>query len=159
MSLLIRPAERKDTPLILEFIQKLAVYERLSHECVATEELLEQHLFGDDQVAGVVIGYEGEVPVGFALYFHSFSTFLARPGIYLEDLFVLEEKRGKGYGKALLKYLASMAVEKGCGRLEWAVLDWNKPSIDFYDSLGARPMNEWITYRLEGNSLDSLAGR
>jgi GNAT superfamily N-acetyltransferase len=123
---------------------------------VATGELLEQYLFGDDQVAGAVIAYEGEVPVGFALYFFSFSTFLARPGISLEDLFVLEEKRGKGYGKALLKYLASMAVEKECGRLEWAVLDWNKPSIDFYDSLGARPMNEWITYRLEGDSLDSF---
>ena len=157
MSVEIRPAERKDVPLVLDFIKNLAVYERLSEECVATEELLERYLFGEEKVAGSLLAYEDGSPVGFALYFFSFSTFLAKPGIYLEDLFVLKEKRGRGYGKALLKYLAALAVEKDYGRLEWAVLDWNKLSIDFYDSLGARSMNEWITYRLEGESLESVA--
>lgn len=153
----IRRAERGDVPLVLDFIKKLADYERLSHEVVATEEALEKHLFGEGKVAEVVIGYSQGVPVGFALYFYNFSTFLAKPGIYLEDLFVLEEQRGKGFGKALLAYLARLAVEKDCGRLEWAVLDWNEPSIEFYKSLGARLMNEWIVNRLSGETLLKLA--
>jgi len=153
----IRLAEKEDVPLILDFIKKLADYERLSHEVVATEADLELHLFGEERVAEVLIGYEGELPVGFALFFRNFSTFLGKPGIYLEDLFVLEEQRGKGYGKKLLASLAHLAVERACGRLEWAVLDWNEPSIDFYKSLGARMMNEWIVNRLSGQSLLDLA--
>jgi len=153
----IRKAERGDVSLVLDFIKKLADYERLSHEVVATEEALEKYLFGEEKVAEVVIGYHKDVPVGFALYFYNFSTFLAKPGIYLEDLFVLEEHRGKGYGKALLAYLAKLAIEKDCGRLEWAVLDWNEPSIEFYKSLGARLMNEWIVSRLTGETLLKLA--
>ena len=153
----IRKATREDVPLVLDFIRKLAVYEKLSHEVVATEEMLDKHLFGEEKVAEVVIGYDFGVPVGFALYFFNFSTFLARPGIYLEDLYVLEEHRGKGFGKALLTCLARLAVEKGCGRLEWAVLDWNEPSIEFYKSLGAKLMNEWIVHRVSGDELKELA--
>jgi GNAT superfamily N-acetyltransferase len=154
---LIRHAERQDVPVVLEFIRKLAEYEKLTHEVVATEEKLEKYLFGNEKAAEVVIGYYQGIPVGFALYFFNFSTFLARPGIYLEDLYVLAEYRGRGFGKALLAYLARVAVERDCGRLEWAVLDWNKPSIDFYKSLGARFMNEWIVNRLTGESLKALA--
>lgn len=153
----IRVAEKNDVPLILEFIRKLADYERLSHEVVATEQDLERYLFGRDRVAEVILGFEGEVPVGFALFFPNFSTFLGKPGIYLEDLFVLEEHRGKGYGKSLLTYLARLAVERNCGRLEWAVLDWNEPSIEFYKSLGASLLNEWIVNRVTGESLAKLA--
>lgn len=153
----IRRAEREDVPLVLDFINKLADYERLSHEVVATEGELEKYLFGEEKVAEVVIGYYHDVPVGFALYFYNFSTFLAKPGIYLEDLFVLEEQRGKGFGKALLAYLAKLAVEKDCGRLEWAVLDWNEPSIEFYKSLGAKMMDEWIVNRLTGDTLLKLS--
>ena len=153
----IQKAEPGDAPLILDFIKKLADYEKLSHEVVATEENLERYLFGPEQVAEVVIGYYHERPVGFALYFYNFSTFLAKPGIYLEDLYVLEEYRGKGFGKSLLCYLAYLAVEKGCGRLEWAVLDWNEPSIQFYKSLGAEPMDEWIVNRATGESLRKMA--
>jgi GNAT superfamily N-acetyltransferase len=154
---IIRRAERKDLPLVLDFIKKLAEYERLSHEVVATEEKLEKFLFGEEKVAEVVIGYEGDLPVGFALYFYNFSTFLAKPGIYLEDLYVLEEHRGKSFGKALLTYLARLAVEKDCGRLEWAVLDWNEPSIEFYKSLGANIMEEWLVNRLTGDALLKLS--
>ena len=154
---IIRRAERKDVPLVLDFIKKLAEYERLSHEVVATEEQLEKFLFGEEKVAEVVIGYEGDLPVGFALYFYNFSTFLAKPGIYLEDLYVLEEHRGKSFGKALLTYLARLAVEKDCGRLEWAVLDWNEPSIKFYKSLGANVMEEWLVNRLTGDALLKLS--
>lgn len=153
----IRKAEREDVPLIHDFIYKLAQYEKLVHEMVATLENLERYLFGDEKAAEVVIGYYRGVPVGFALYFYSFSTFLAKPGIYLEDLFVLEEYRGMGFGKTLLAYLARVAVEKGCGRLEWAVLDWNEPSIQFYKSLGAISMDEWITNRVTGDELIRLA--
>jgi GNAT superfamily N-acetyltransferase len=153
----IRNAERKDVPLILDFIRKLGDYERLSHEVVAREEDLEQYLFGDQPVAEVLIGYEGDLPVGFALFFHNFSTFLGKPGIYLEDLFVLESHRNKGYGKKFLARLAALAVERDCGRLEWAVLDWNEPSIQFYKSLGARLMNEWIINRLTGEDLLKLS--
>ena len=153
----IRKAGKKDVPVILDFIRRLGEYERLSHEVVATEEDLERHLFGKEKVAEVLIAYEGMVPVGFALYFRNFSTFLGRPGIYLEDLFVLEEHRGKGCGKKLLSSLAALAVENNYGRLEWAVLDWNEPSINFYKSLGARLMDEWIVNRITGEKLQKLA--
>lgn len=156
---IIRKAKKEDVPLILDFIEKLAEYERLSHEVVATEADLERYLFGDEKVAEVLIGYEGELPVGFALFFHSFSTFLGKPGIYLEDLFVLKTHRGKGYGTKLLASLAALAMERNCGRLEWAVLDWNEPSMEFYKSLGARMMNEWIMNRMTGESLVKLASR
>ena len=151
-------ATRADVPQILRFIRCLASYEHLENEVVATEELLEEWLF-DREKAEVLIVREGETPVGFALFFHNFSTFLGRAGIYLEDLFVLEEYRGRGYGKALLRRLAQITVERGCGRLEWCCLDWNKPSIDFYLSLGARQMNEWTTYRLSGDSLNALVDK
>ena len=153
----IKPATIEDVPLILSFIKKLAIYERLEHEAVATEEILRETLFGERRYAEVMIGYYQNKPVCFALFFHSFSTFLGRPGIYLEDLFVDEEQRGKGFGKALLVYLAQLAVERNCGRLEWAVLNWNEPAISFYQSLGARPMDEWTVYRLTGETLTALA--
>jgi len=153
----IRKAAREDVPLVLDFIRRLAEYEKLTHEVVATREKLEKYLFGEEKVAEVVIGYYGEVPVGFALYFFNFSTFLARPGIYLEDLFVLEEYRGMGFGKVLLAYLANLVRQKDYGRLEWAVLDWNEPSIDFYKSLGAKTMDDWIINRLTGEELVALA--
>jgi GNAT superfamily N-acetyltransferase len=153
----LRLAEIQDVPLILDFIRKLADYERLAHEVVATEEDLEKYIFGPQKVAEVILAYEGDKPVGFALFFHNFSTFLGKPGIYLEDLFVSEQYRGKGYGKALLTYLATLAVERECGRLEWAVLDWNESSIEFYKSLGARMLNEWIVNRVSGESLLKLA--
>ena len=155
----IKQAEREDTPLVLDFIKQLAEYERLSHMVVATEGRLEKYLFGKDRIAEVIIGYDQGKPVGFALYFYNFSTFLCRPGIYLEDIFVMEEFRGKGFGKAMLTYLAKLAVEKDCGRLEWAVLDWNEPSIEFYKSLGAQMLDEWIINRVSGDSLHKLAAR
>jgi len=155
----IRKAEKTDIPLVLVFIKKLAEYERLLHEVAATEDDLERYLFGREKVAEVLIGYEGEQPVGFALFFHNFSTFLGKPGIYLEDLFVLEEHRGKGYGTKLLARLAALALERNCGRLEWAVLDWNEPSIEFYKSLGTRMMDEWLINRLTGENLVKLANR
>ena len=156
---LIRKAEKEDVSIVLDFIKKLAEYEKLSHEVVATEKNLDKYLFGEEKVAEVVIGYYQEKPVAFALYIYNFSTFLAKPGIYLEDLFVLEEYRGKGFGKVLLTYLAKIATEKNCGRLEWAVLDWNEPSIEFYKSLGARFMNEWIINRMTGEALVGLAAQ
>ena len=149
-------ATRADVPQILQFIRCLAAYERMENEVVATEALLEEWLF-DREKAEVLIARDGETPVGFALYFHNFSTFLGRAGIYLEDLYVKEEYRGKGYGKGLLKALASIAVDRGCGRLEWSCLDWNRPSIDFYLSLGAEPMDEWTVYRVTGDTLRALA--
>ena len=151
-----RFAKRSDIPLILNFIRGLAEYEKMSDEVVADEKTLEEWIF-DKQKAEVNIALEGEKAVGFALFFHNFSTFLGRAGIYLEDLFVLPEYRGKGYGKALLKKLAAIAVERGCGRLEWCCLDWNKPSIDFYLSLGAQPLSDWTTYRVTGKTLSELA--
>lgn len=150
-----RYAERKDTALILDFIKALAEYEMLSDEVVATPEILEHWLF-DKEKAEVVFALESGKEVGFALFFHNFSTFLGRAGIYLEDLFVLPEYRGKGYGKALLTNLAQIAVERGCGRLEWSCLDWNKPSIDFYLSMGAVPMSDWTVYRISGSRLQEL---
>lgn len=151
-----RKAVREDVPLILKFIRALAVYEKMEDRVVGDEKLLESELFVR-QKAEVIFALEGEKEVGFALFFHNFSTFLGRSGLYLEDLFVLPEYRGKGYGKAILKKLASIAVERGCGRLEWSCLDWNKPSIDFYLSLGAAPMSDWTVYRLTGDTLGKLA--
>lgn len=150
-----RYAERKDAGLILEFIRGLAEYEKMADEVVATRELLEEWLF-DKQKAEVIFALEGEKEVGFALFFHNFSTFLGRAGIYLEDLFVKPEYRGKGYGKGLLTQLGRIAVERGCGRLEWWCLDWNQPSIDFYRSMGAEPMSEWTTYRIAGETLQNM---
>lgn len=151
-----RFATRDDCALILSFIRELAAYEKMHDEVVATEELLEEWLF-DKQKAEVVFALEDDREVGFALFFHNFSTFLGRAGIYLEDLYVLPEHRGKGYGKGLLKKLAQIAVERGCGRLEWWCLDWNRPSIDFYLALGAEPMSDWTTYRITGDTLIELA--
>lgn len=145
-----------DTKLILDFIKQLAKYEKLENEVIATEELLKEWIFEKGK-AEVIFALEGEKEVGFALFFHNFSTFLGRSGIYLEDLFVLPEFRNKGYGKGLLKILAKITVERGCGRLEWCCLDWNKPSIDFYRSLGAVPMDEWTIYRLTGDILQNLS--
>lgn len=153
----IRFATEADTPVILGFIRALAYYEKLTHACVADETLLRANLFGPKPFAEVLLIEEAGTATGFALFFHNFSTFLGKPGIYLEDLFVDPAQRGKGHGKALLKRLAALAVERGCGRLEWSVLDWNKPSIEFYLSLGAAPMDEWTIYRLEGKALGDLA--
>ncbi|MBA4228443.1 MAG: N-acetyltransferase [Hyphomonas sp.] len=155
----IRFAQAADTPVILGFIRALAVYEKLEADCVATEESLRASLFGPRPYAEVLLIEEGGKAHGFALFFHNYSTFLARPGIYLEDLFVDPAARGKGYGKALLAKLAEIAVERGCGRLEWSVLDWNRPAIDFYLSLGARPMDEWTVYRVDGAALGALAAQ
>ncbi|MGA2881379.1 MAG: GNAT family N-acetyltransferase [Bryobacteraceae bacterium] len=155
----IAPATENDLALILSFIRKLAEYEKLSHMVVATEENIREHVFGANPVAEVLLAYWDQEPVGFALYFRNFSTFLGQAGIYLEDLFVEPEQRGRGIGKALLIRLAKIAVERGYGRLEWAVLDWNTPSIDFYRSLGAVPLDDWAVYRLTGNALARLAGK
>ena len=148
----IRFAVREDVPLILDFIKRLADYEHLLDEVIATEEILELWIF-DKKKAEVIIAEEDGEPVGFALFFHNFSTFLGRAGVYLEDLFVIPEKRGKGYGKALLQKLAQIAVDRGCGRLEWWCLDWNESSIDFYKKLGAVSIDEWTVYRIAGNRL------
>ena len=153
---MFRFAEEDDVSLILYFIKELAKYEEMLDEVVANEEILKEWIF-DKKKAEVVFALEDGVEVGFALFFHNFSTFLGRSGIYLEDLYVKPEFRGKGYGKALLKKLAQIAVERGCGRLEWWCLDWNKPSIDFYLSLGAEPMKDWTVYRITGNTLTQLA--
>ena len=151
-----RKAERADTGLILQFIRDLAEYEKMLDEVVADEATLETWLF-DKQKAEVIFAVAEGTEIGFALFFHNFSTFLGRAGIYLEDLFVKPEYRGRGYGKSILKKLASIAVERGCGRLEWWCLDWNKPSIDFYLSLGAEPMSDWTVYRIAGDTLKELA--
>lgn len=151
-----RYANENDTALILQFIKDLAKYENMSADVVATEELLREWIF-EKKKAEVIFALEDGVEAGFALFFHNFSTFLGRAGIYLEDLFVKPEYRSKGYGKGLLKKLAQIAKERGCGRLEWCCLDWNKPSIDFYLSLGAKPMDEWTAYRIAGETLDKLA--
>ena len=150
-----RFATKQDCSLILDFIKQLAEYEEMLDEVVATEELLNEWLF-DKKVAEVIFVLEDDVEVGFALFFHNFSTFLGRGRIYLEDLFVKPQYRGKGYGKGLIKKLAQIAVERGCGRLEWWCLDWNKPSIDFYLSLGAEPMDDWTVYRISGDVLQNL---
>lgn len=151
-----RYAERKDTKLILQFIKELANYEKMLDEVVADENTLEEWIF-DKQKAEVIFALKNGIEVGFALFFHNFSTFLGRAGIYLEDLYVRPEHRGEGYGKGLLKKLARIAVERGRGRLEWWCLDWNKSSIDFYLSLGAKPMEDWTVYRITGNTLNNMA--
>ncbi len=154
--LTFRDAERKDAPLILQFVRELAEYEKMSDEVVADENAFAYWIF-DRQKAEVIFALEDGKEVGFALFFHNFSTFVGRAGIYLEDVFVRPEYRGKGYGKALLKKVAAIAKQRGCGRMEWACLNWNKPSIDFYLSLGAEPMSEWTVYRVAGMTLDQLA--
>ena len=157
MDLTFRYAEEKDTALILAFIKKLAEYENLLDQVTATEAVLKEWLFKKKK-AEVIFAVADETEVGFALYFYNFSTFLGKAGLYLEDLFVDPEYRGKGYGKAILKELARIAVERGCGRLEWWCLDWNQPSIDFYLSLGAEAMDDWTVYRISGDTLKQLAG-
>jgi GNAT superfamily N-acetyltransferase len=153
----ISPAEQKDIPLVLMFIRKLAEYERLLDKVVADEDALRQTLFGPRPAAEVVLAYLGEEPAGFAVFFQTFSTFLARAGIYLEDLFVEPAHRGKGVGTALLNYLANLTKQRGCARLSWAVLDWNQPAIKFYRNLGAVPLNDWTIYELSGAALERLA--
>lgn len=152
----IRQATEQDVPQILAFIRGLAEYEKMADQVVATEAGLREALFARRE-AEVLFAEVGGAPVGFALYFHNFSTFLGRKGLYLEDLFVLPAYRGRGYGKALLQHLAEIAVARGCGRMDWWCLDWNRPSIDFYQSLGALPMSDWTTFRLEGDALRALA--
>lgn len=152
----IRPATRQDTSLILFFIKELAVYEKLLSEVVATEASLEHWIFNQEK-AEVIIAEENGKAVGFALYFHNFSTFRGRAGLYLEDIYIQPEHRKKGYGKALFQYLANLAISRGCGRFEWVCLDWNQPSINFYLSMGAVPMSDWTVYRLEGEKLSALA--
>ena len=153
----IRPARVEDVPVILQLIRDLATYERAPDEVVATEEQLVDVLFGERPAAEVLLAFEGKSPVGFAVYFYSFSTWLGRPGLYLEDLFVKPEKRGRGYGRALLVELAKIARDRGCGRMEWAVLNWNEPAIKFYQALGAKPMNEWTVFRLTRDEIARLA--
>src|SRR5438552_1158418 len=153
----IRPARVRDVPIILELIRDLATYERAPDEVVASEEQLVDVLFGERPVAEVLLAFEKESPVGFAVYFYNFSTWLARPGLYLEDLCVKPEKRGNGYGRALLVELAKIARDRGCGRMEWAVLDWNEPAIKFYRALGAKPMHEWTVFRLTREEIGKLA--
>ena len=155
--LTFRHAQEKDADKILFFIRALAKYEKMEDEVVATQQLLREWIF-EKKKAEVIFPMLDGKEIGFALFFHNFSTFLGRAGLYLEDLFILEEYRGRGYGKATLRELARIAVERGCGRLEWCCLDWNKPSIDFYRALGAQPMDEWTTYRLTGETLEKMAG-
>jgi len=153
----IRAGKTEDVPIILGLIHDLATYERAPDEVVATEDQLVDVLFSERPAAEVLLAFENESPVGFAVYFYSFSTWLGRPGLYLEDLFVKPEKRGKGYGRALLVELAKIARDRGCGRMEWAVLDWNEPAIKFYRALGARPMDEWTVFRLTREEIATLA--
>lgn len=154
----IREANEKDTLLILDFIKQLSIYEKLPNEVKATEEVLHNSLFIEKR-AKVIFAIEHGKEVGFALYFYNFSTFMGRPGLYLEDLFVLESHRGKGYGKMLLSYLANIAIKENCTRFEWIVLDWNTPSINFYKSFGALPLEDWTVFRLEGEKLQNLANK
>ncbi|MEN8223006.1 MAG: GNAT family N-acetyltransferase [Acidobacteriota bacterium] len=152
----IRSAKKNDVKVILDFIKDLAEYEKLSNEVTASEDMLNKNIF-EKKYAEVIIGELDSVPVGFALFFHNFSTFLGKPGIYLEDLFIKEEYRSRGFGKKLLAHLAKLTIERDCGRLEWSVLDWNKPAIDFYLTLGAVPMDEWTVFRLTGDKLMNLS--
>jgi GNAT superfamily N-acetyltransferase len=156
-SCVIRPATVDDVPIILQLIVDLATYERAPNDVTATREQLVDVLFGKKRSAEVLLAFENEAPVGFAVFFHNFSTWLGKPGLYLEDLFVKPEARGKGYGRALLVDLARIARERGCGRMEWAVLDWNDPAIQFYRKLGAEPMDEWTVFRLTGDGITKLA--
>ncbi len=155
----IKPATEHDVPLILAFIKELAAFEKLSNKVVATEKMLQDTLFCENPYAEVIIAYLDNKPVGFALFFHNFSTFLGQPGIYLEDLFVNSEARGHGIGKKMLAFLAALAKERKCGRLEWSVLDWNEKAIKFYKSMGAEPMDEWTVYRVTDKALDDLASQ
>jgi GNAT superfamily N-acetyltransferase len=155
--LTIRPASEKDIPVLLSFIKKIAAYEKLSNEVHTTESDLKNSLFGEKRSAEAVIAALQDKPVGFAVYFHNFSTFMGRPGLYLEDLYVDEEHRGKGFGKTMLLYLARLAKKRNCTRFEWSVLDWNEPAIRFYKNLGAVPMSEWTVFRVAGDALDKLA--
>jgi GNAT superfamily N-acetyltransferase len=159
MSIRIRSATKEDVPVLAELIRGLARYEKLEHQVVMTEDLLAAGLFGERPYAEVLLAVDEDRPVGFALFFHNFSTFLGRPGIYLEDLFVVPEERTSGIGRALLEHLARLTVDRGCGRLEWAVLDWNRDAIAFYERLGARPNSDWTVYRLTGEALATLAGQ
>jgi GNAT superfamily N-acetyltransferase len=154
---MIRPAEPEDVPAIAALIRELAEYEKLAHAVSLEESRLQAHLFGTPRYAEALVALEGERIVGFALYFSNYSTFLAKPGIYLEDLFVKPECRGRGHGKALFTAVAQLANRRGCGRFDWAVLDWNEPAIGFYKSLGAVPLDDWTVYRLEGDALQALA--
>lgn len=157
MSLQIRQATEADIPVVVWFIRQLAEYERLLHEAVMTEEALRESLFSERAYAEVLLGYHEDRPVAFAVFFHNFSTFLGRPGLYLEDLFVIPEMRGKGFGRAMLVHLAKIARDRKCGRFEWSVLDWNRSAIEFYKKLGAVPMNEWTVFRVGGEALERLA--
>jgi len=152
----IRFAKAEDVSLIFEFIKKLAVYEKMLDEVVATEEILKETIF-EQKAAEVIIGEYKNKPVAFSLFFHNFSTFVGRPGLYIEDIFVDPEMRGKGFGKAIFSFLAKLAVDRKCGRMEWSCLDWNEPSINFYKSLGAKAMDEWTVYRLHGEALLNMA--
>ena len=156
MTLVIRPGEKADVSVIAHLIRELARFEKLEHEVSMTEELLAENLFGRLRYAETLIAEDGDTPIGFALFFHTFSTFLGRPGLYLEDLFVIPEQRSHGVGRALLRQLAGIALERGCGRLEWAVLNWNREATKFYERLGARPNSEWTVYRLAGEALTAL---
>jgi GNAT superfamily N-acetyltransferase len=158
MNIRIEPARERDVPLILELIRGLAEYERLADQCIATEARLREALFGAQPAAEVLLAYADDQPAGFALFFHNFSTFLGRRGLYLEDLFVKPEFRRLGIGRRLLAALARVAVERGCGRFEWSVLDWNAPAIEFYKRLGAKPLDEWTIFRVTGGALADLAG-
>lgn len=153
----IKPATIKDIPIILDFIKKLAEYEKLSHQVIATEQKLEESLFKNNPDAEVILAYLDNKPVAIAIFFHNYSTFLAQKGLYLEDLFVLEEYRKQGVGKKVLQYLAKLAIERDCGRFEWAVLDWNTPAINFYKNIGAKIKSEWLTTQLTGMALKSFA--
>jgi GNAT superfamily N-acetyltransferase len=157
MNFQIRPATANDIPLISQFIKELAEYEKLAHEVTATDDTLRANLFGSRKTAEVLLAFENDQPVGFALFFQNFSTFLGKPGIYLEDLFVRPRFRGRGYGKALMIELARIAHERDCGRFEWAALNWNKTAIDFYTGLGAKPMSDWTVFRLTKNEITTLA--
>lgn len=152
----IRFADEDDVSLILHFIKELADYEKLLHEVVATEDILRESLFKRKVAEVVIAEYKGE-PIGFALFFHNFSTFVGKPGLYLEDLYIRPDMRGRGYGKTLLSFLAKLAKDRDCGRFEWWCIDWNEPSIEFYKSIGAEPMDEWTVYRVDGKRLDNLA--
>lgn len=157
MSLVIRDANRDDSKLILRFVKELASYEKAEHEVIATEASIENSIFGEDTSTQALICEKDGSPIGFAVYFFNYSTWLGKHGLYLEDLYVTSSERGSGAGKALLKHLAKIAVEKGCGRFEWSVLDWNEPAIKFYNSLGAKPKTEWLGYQLTGANLHALA--
>jgi len=155
---ILRFAKREDAALILNFIRELAAYEQMEDQVTATEASLIETIFNQKK-AEVIIGEYQQKPVAFALFFHNYSTFLGKPGIYLEDLFVKPEMRGKGFGKTILSYLANLALERNCGRLEWSCLDWNEPSIKFYKQMGSIPMDEWTVYRVSGDVLENLSGR